>query len=1329
LTRFQGIARLRAPWRPETLFRLTVADTASLELFFWRGTEGVSLRYYTNREPYVWAAYRIHRDDVASPLARRTALLTTDSGAFFRSTPGTFDLQVRDGRILLARGGIPWLTVPLGGLPEEVMLEGHLRLRGMSLHKSQPLPLPDDNAHPIVVDSRAVADGGWKPYPERASMTVARLSDQSLQFMVDPRGPPGRMWFPLPRPGLYEVIVRLDAAEPGTAISLGDAQGRPLADLAVLRDQKTQQAALGVLLPGETGETIDLDAAQQPAPYLAAGQWLRIVAGVGTLNVWLSGDALHWGHMPSNPVHNVPGGVGSIAVSGLAGRSITLGHVEIRELSGLTELVDPALKARVPDFAPEELGKAALWRHRALEAHPPGVETDRWLDACAVRTLEQGPARELGLELLQRLVAGIQQSDAEPRRIIAALHDAALLSGSWDGRAAAPYSEALQSLGLRLLRSGEQRPSHRIRTAWLNLPWWTAQSGRSELDRLMRSEMIAAVGRGDWRTAAELARESRFWNIPPLPEAPVSESAQAMDRLAGWVRAVASEQQPGLASSESVLPLAWRHPFLPDVNKDAYNLRAELDAALQGEAYDDACRLVTSLGESAFDGLLPDVVDRELFVSFPTAILTAQHEHPRFTAALNGRHAEAGLVRVKQAMAEGDVDVVRAATVQFMGTTAACEAHQWLGDRLLAAGKFFDAETHFRAALDAASPEQIVRLHSRLRLAVALTGRSLSDELPPLPPQGVELDGTTMAPSDFERLLDEVRSVRRVDEPASPSVATPIPPAGYRLEAKAQFDGHPGNNPGRPEFRFGDPFGKQLAVAADDRHVYVSNRFQMNAYDLRTGQATWAQGVGSEQGEAYDFPFHPMRPVLHGEFVFVRRLTRAGVELCCLKRAEGTVVWKQRARTHVLTDPAVWQGRLCALVGGRVEDDVLQVDFATFDMASGQVASTRPLVRFRDVWNQAIPCVWVVSERRAVCQIGPVTACLNSAGDLSWLRRRAWLPAPIDDLANDHRAAEPVIAGNRLVIYLPGSRTLDAIDIATGKLVWRTPIPEGRGLRGVAASRAVVDVGGGLTGLDIATGKITWHTPVQNLLEAMAMDDRTIVCARRGRAATPAHRPCLVWLETVSGREIAQTQIEVAEKEEWQLGPLFQAGGKTWFLGGAGWKDHRRELLELSAVTASPPAPFENATLRHWAPELTDAERSAFASVVPTWWPVAESRSRWQFAPGDVRGESRCLISRTGENQQPTWLASRLDVPAGTPSLHLRVANQPGQRWRLLVRIDEQEAAERILDDVSTNGHWQNVEVDLTPFAGRSVFAAAIHAPVDGQPSEALWKRIEVVSH
>lgn len=1338
IARFQGTAQLRLPWRPDTLLRMTLLDSAACELFFWRGNDGVSLRYYTTKEPHVWAAYRVTRDDVNSNAAKRVSLLTTDSGAYFRSTPGTFDLQVQGERLVLARGGVPLLTVPLGGMPEQIMLEGQCRLLGMSVHRSEPVALPAENPHPVVFGGEhALAKLEWTPMADTAPLLTERTPNGGVKFTGNSPDKPGLAFVPIPKPGLYEIVFRIDDADQGTAISLGDPAGNPLAHLTVLRDQKSQQLTIGVQFPKETKDVSEHDPAQFPAPYFAPGQWVRLVAGLGTLQVWTSGDRLHWGHLVKNPIQDVHGAIRSIGVMTLPGampRSITLGHLEVRELSGLMAQADAANLERVPNFAPEELRDGTLWIHRALQSHPPGSEPDRWLNTCAIAALSRGPQRDFGITLLKRILDGANQPQADPQQAIAALRDAVLLMDVWEEPQALPFAEQLQTIGLRMLERGERHPSQMIRAAWLRMPLWTITSAKSSLDRLANRELTAAVGRGDWKQAVALAQESQFWNTPPLPGAVLPESGQALDRLAMWVRAVAAEQQPGLAGADSALPLAWRHPLVQQLNKEGYNLRAELDAALQGQAYDDACRLVTSLGNAEFEGMLPDLRDRQLFVSMPTAVLTALRDHPEFATAMNREHGKSGLVRVRQAIADGQIDVIRSATVQFLGTPAAAEAHRWLGDLQLAAGKFAEAEAHYRFALDSAAADQLDQLHPRLRLAAVWGGKSLVAASEKFPAGGLDLNGYTLTAAEFEALMQESKTQSLVAGVSAPQLTTklipPVLPAGYKLELKSQFDGHPGNNPGRTEFRFGDPFGKQLSYAVDDKSVYLSNRFQINAYDQQTGQVRWAQGVGSEQGEAYDFAFHAMRPLIHQDFVFVRRLTRAGVELCCLKRADGAIVWKQRPMTHVLTDPVIWQGELCALVGGKVEDDHLQVEFARFDQQTGTVVSTKPVVRFRDVWNQAIPCRWNPTERWAACQIGNVTACLGSEGDVRWLRRPTWLPTPVDDLATDFRAPEPVISGNRLLLAVPGSRTLDCVDLVTGRLTWRTPIPEIRGLRGAQGSRVVVDVGDSLLGVDPVNGDIVWRTALGTPLEAWTMNDDLILCSRRGRGLTPQQKPNLVWLDAITGRELSQTQLDAADKEDWQLGPIVPvAGNKWWLLGGSGWKDHKRELLELVAVTATAPAPFVDAGLKHWAADLIDSEKSAFASVLPNWWPAADYKSRWQFVPGDVRGETRLLISRTGENQQPTWLTSQLQVPVEPSSLHFRVANQPGQKWRLVVRIENEVVLDQILEDAATSNNWQEVVVDLTAFAGRSALATAMHGAVDGQPSEALWKKIELLKN
>jgi hypothetical protein len=181
--------------------------------------------------------------------------------------------------------------------------------------------------------------------------------------------------------------------------------------------------------------------------------------------------------------------------------------------------------------------------------------------------------------------------------------------------------------------------------------------------------------------------------------------------------------------------------------------------------------------------------------------------------------------------------------------------------------------------------------------------------------------------------------------PRRPQPAFPL--GTYKLESRAQFDGHPGHNPGRGEYRFCDAFGRQLSIATDKESFYVSNRFQVNAYSIANGQQRWAQGLGSEQGEAYGLAFTPMKPLLAGDRLYVRRLTKAGTELACLNTNDGQVVWHLRPAHSVLCDPILWNGRLFALVLAKLDEDLVQVESRSGVARSGHgndcdIATTVP---------------------------------------------------------------------------------------------------------------------------------------------------------------------------------------------------------------------------------------------------------------------------------------------------------------------------------------------------------------------------------------------------
>ena len=1342
VARFQGLSKLRAPWLPDAILRLTPFEVSDMTLYFWRGPTGIALRFYTRREPHLWAAFEISREN-SSPRPTRLGLLCTDSGSYSRSTPGTLDIRHQGGDLVLARGGIILLSVPCPGPPIEVFVEGQFRLRGLSMHRCEPFSVPPENPHPVVV-SGAAATMPWAVSAERPA-SFASNPDGSVSMTSHSPEKEGLIAFPfgwqlaltqstLTQPaggtGLYEVMVNVESAEPGTGIFLGDRDGWPVQRLGFFQDSATKQLTFGILRPGEQRTEANYQPNDFPAPYVSRSSWFKLVAGLGTLHILTSGDGRHWGHVVESPGRDLPGAVGSIGLFALPGsnaRTIRVNQIEIRELSGLTQMADPQRIRQVPPFQPRDWRDNAAWMHRVLDTQPPDVDGIDWLSTNAVAALAQGPPRETGLSLLRQLVAvGLQSTRPfEEKRLL--VDDAASLCDLFDEGSAKIVASWYEELGWQLANAGDVHPLKTVRPAWLGSPLWTDTRFRNVWERLQSFEILQAVYRRDWANAWSLSQSSLFWNLLPHPDQRPTDRGEEVDRHAKWAKALVAENTPQLDDGTAgVMPIALRHPLVPVLSKEAYNIRAELQSALTGQTYDDACRVVMSIAENDGPGLLPDLEDRQLYVSMSTAIAMARRNHPGFVKTMAEKFEPLGQLRVRSAMNKKDVAALQAATVQFMGTDAARSAHLSLGEQALSVGQFETAEQHFHEGLVDASQRWREILTPRLLLTQASDGRLPSESDRGVLTESIDFNGTVISKAEFQKLLDDL-----AERPAARSVlpatlATPPVPfatAFYRLEPRAQFDGQPGNNPGRHEYRFGDVFGKQFSVTDDAQQMIISNRFQVNAYHVTDGRQLWAQGLGSEQGEAYALASHPMKPLLTSDHLIVRRLTKAGIELACLKRVDGQIVWQQRPSLSVLTDPVIWNGRLFAITLARLEEDLLQVEATWFDAVSGKTNSSRPLFRLRESTDRPFGGQLAISGRLAVCTVGGTVACFDSRGEMRWLKRMMLMQKPVDELAEDVRVAPPVIQSGRVVVAIPGVREVQCLDLDSGISIWELPVVNLRGLISVTESRAVLDTTTHVLAIDTEKGSVAWRYPCENRLEACRVEDGTLLLSRRATFANRRSRPVLTWLDLLTGQERGQALVDVSEREEFQLGPMWSAGGKWWSLVGQSWKDPKRELHEFVAVSATVPRSSTDETLQAWRPELPESQLAEIQTVLPGWFPVANYRERLIIHAGDLRGETSVLVSKL-DLQNSVRLINRVRLSPGRKhTLRLRVGNQPGQTWGLSVRVANRILSDLRIEDVGS-GHagWRDLSFDLSPWAGQDISVQVIQSSINDSAVEALWK-------
>lgn len=91
-------------------------------------------------------------------------------------------------------------------------------------------------------------------------------------------------------------------------------------------------------------------------------------------------------------------------------------------------------------------------------------------------------------------------------------------------------------------------------------------------------------------------------------------------------------------------------------------------------------------------------------VSLPGAVALAMRNSPVLRSTMSEQFGQLGKLRIRQAITEGDGTAVQAATLQFLGTEAAAEAHLWLGDKEISGGAFARSLGHYRQARKTAGP-------------------------------------------------------------------------------------------------------------------------------------------------------------------------------------------------------------------------------------------------------------------------------------------------------------------------------------------------------------------------------------------------------------------------------------------------------------------------------------------------------------------------------------------------------------------------------------------------------------------------------------------------
>jgi outer membrane protein assembly factor BamB len=1344
----QGAARLKAPWPADALLRFSLLKSDALRIHLFAGEQGVTL-FRDSRHDNLdrWAAYVTTRD-AQQPVPKTFVLTSTDEGRdeFSEARYGPSLLLRWDaGEIVLTRGDIEMVRAAMPQPPEEIYWEGQAAFRGIELLRYTDPPAKQADGEVVAAIAKP-AELNWQSgLAEPAKLEM--LDDGAVRLAMNKRdqGAWAAAALPVSQVGFVELL--LADIQPGTIVYLGppevrDGEGKVVQPagrpgeyaLTFVANQNGGQLAAVWDRRDENRRTQGLpNIDDRSVPYVRSQTWVRFLTAVDRVCCWISPDGENWARLSTfTPNYGPLTHLGIGCSRGSPDAKIVVQQIRLRALPAINRLAAGNLLEQAP-----ALGQAydySQWLVQATRAQPGDVATSDWLAACALRTIAGGCNGRVGQALLDSLLQNGAEKSAEEQ--LALLDDVALLASAGEklpGDRQFNLPERYFEVGRRLAEAGEPRPFTKIRPALMD--HFAAQRNyyKAYDPGLIRTELIELAYAGNWAELAEFVRQLKFYaGRDALPQSVP---------LATWAEAIAARHLPGsVGDGAAMLDAQWQNPLIEEYSKEAYNVMAEFQAALDSESYEDAASMIAALDPYDTDGLVPSAHEANLLVSLKTAIASATANSRDLAEVMNQKFAPLGRLRVNQAMTAGDQAAVELATIQFHGTKAAGDAHGWLGDRALSSGEFAQAMAHYRQAVEQASVLEKPQLLARMRLTAAMAGHDYGEPAK----IAVRLGDTSLAANEFEALVQEMRAAHAADVgllttagAAGEALDRSPQPSGFQVQTRARFDGDAGENPGNisGHVRQHDVpwLERQLGITVQENIAYVTNRFHVAAYDLNNnGNRLWqSPRPPGNPGQTHDWMFTLMRPVPYGDRVYVRQLLREGPMLVALNRQNGQHVWtSQRRDVQVLSDPVFAQGKLFVLTlhDGRESEDRLRLSALALD--TGEMLESYDLIGLRDSWRVRRACAVTQWEDSLIASLGGLVICVDLTGQMRWARKQVMLPGPSDPSWVAQRFDRPLVVDRRVVVAAPGVRTVECLDIESGALVWQRILPYVNRLISASPERVIVHAGEELCALDFATGKTVWEQKWLAPYDAeLTTGENGLLLVHKVRSPSGGNQFCpeLVWFDPATGQQQAQTQLAELVADDPRFGPLVTHQNRVWSFFARSINDQHRDLIELVPQGEASPARVVTSNQSAWLTNVANLEiRDAVARAVEPWQLLATVAESSVFLP-DTHGEKE-MARLTSKADAATVLGRQIEIPrVGNPKLVMRIGSEPNHHWKLIVRHGQQVLLEQDMDWAKNPNVWKEISVDLSPAAGKNGWLTVEAQFVGGgDRTWTYWKRLDV---
>ncbi len=1183
ICRVSGLLKLGPSWTENSALRLWPVDSERFRIHVCAGREGVTLHYH--RQPTcTWAGYLARREGVA-PRPEAVALVATDQGRYRRTGLGAIAIYHHAGSLILARGDVRLLTVPLAARPEEILLEGTAQIRGLEMFRVRGAP-HDDAAPPPSADAPPPAERTWQR-PSGEGIALDELAGGAVELAAAENTGDGHAWTSVCQPGLHEFLVEIESPSPGTGVMLCDDAGKPRARLCFFRDRRTGRTTFGLARGDSRGSDRSHDG-RRPLPLAGPRHWFRIVAGGSVARLLISGDGRHWSQATPEVVET--GGpctaVGLFCEADDQPRSVRLRHLSVHRLEAIEGLVRAGLLERVaaafdptqPD-APQPLEKSTSfedWRRRCAETRPADETAESWRRACLVHTLARGPAPWWAQHLPMTLAEEALDEMDDPRACLRLLDELGLLLNARDWATSERWVDCYERVGRRVEHRRDGDGYALVHRRFVQAPFWPERDLPPAWSRLAWWALVRASSAHQWDAAAELSRRLRFRSRPEQAERRPPPWGGPLEHVLRYVEDRASTRQVALAPDRPGSEKHdYRHPAIEHWGKEGYNVGSELKAALAAGALPEACQVIASATPAATRGLLPDASDPDLQVTLSGVIEQAVDASPELRKTMREQYGGVARLRLARATQAGDEGAVEMVSLQFMGTGASVDAHRWLGDRRMASGRFAEAAGLYRRAMRRAGEDRHADLACRLRLALAVAGGGRDrDATHEVPAAGFRPGQRDLSGDELAEILAELSAASppRTVAGARDMGAGAVCPAPARCTVRplAELAGL-GKKPAHFSSNEIDWAGRETAAIAAGVRLIATARAEHVGLGLETGKAAWRHLTHIASTER-PWPLFRSPAVVHGDHVLVRRASDGGSELVCLESVGGRLRWSGTWGDRLASDALLVGQRGWAFSSERSDAQKTNLVLTQFDLTTGRALRRSVPVELRRTFRLAVPCGAVAAGDRIVAAVAGAVVCCDLEGRTRWLRRQAWIVPPgvafYDSRAwLQQRRASPIVSGERVYVTQPGTWSVEAVDLQTGRLAWRTTLSELIGLVGMARGVVIAETVDGFVGLRAESGEVAWAHDAPQRLEGRLCGrpgGLLYACAREaGEKGRKEPRVVLVWVEPEQGKAVAEETLDLPPHPKPLLGPLGSDGARLWAFYGSGEDSPRRQIFEI----------------------------------------------------------------------------------------------------------------------------------------------------------------------